>query len=50
MYIYGMGKLSRSGNIYSLDGCKLGHIDPAAMSGVDRGFIRYRISGIEFNN
>lgn len=49
LYIYGMGKLSKSGNIYSLEGYKLSHINPAIMPGVIGGFIRYRLTSITFN-
>lgn len=48
-YIYGMGKVTRSGNIFSLDGYKLGHLDPSIIPAFTGGYVRYKITSVKFN-
>lgn len=48
--IYGTGKLAKNYNVYSQDGYKLGHINPLQIIGAPQGYVRFRISGLEFKN
>ena len=46
--IYGVGKLAKDGCIYSADKILFGKLNTANIVGKPKGFVRFRITGIEF--